>query len=386
MAMTDSMVAVVNDRVITSRDLAGQVALAQRQFAQPIAAQDKLIRQIFGEVIEGEIKRQYALSRNITVTDAEIDAAAKNLAKSNNIDSARLQKMTQGLEPVFKEKLATQILWDKVVQNELVPQVNISTAETDRIIRDILSGEVVSEREISQIFLPTSDPKAETTIKAAALEIKEKKDFAIVAQKFGTGASAKKGGYLGWFAEGALNPDLEEALKTLKVGDISAPLETDAGWHIVKIHRVKKAPAITFDPIEKVRLYEVSVAVSSTISLKKALGKNKFLGDLQKNDKVTITDKQWQPVNNLNKSVQAALPRKTGLSKVITTSAGERAFYVSNRKREMANNLLRLRAKVDRQLGGNKARQLERKFLRDLKSRAFIELAPDVIKRVKAAS
>lgn len=390
-AMVDSMVAVVNDKVITSRDLLGYVELSRRQFEKISATEAQFIRQNLNEIVQNEIKRQYASSRNISVTEDEIKAGMVRLAKINNKTEAQIKKLTQGLEGAFRDKIAVETLWDKFVRTELLPQINISTAEIDRIIRDILAGDVVSEREISQIFLPTGseasdNTKASEIIQRASKELQDGQDFATTAQKFGTSPSAEKGGYLGWFAEGALNTKLENALKSAEVGDIIGPLETDAGWHIVKIHRVKKAPAITFDPIDKLRLYEISVAPEVETSLKKALGKNKFLGDLQKNENIILVDKEWQSVESLTDSVRRVLPKKTGLSTVVKTAEGERAFYVANRKREMADNLLRLRTKVETQLRGNKVRQLERKVLRELRSQAFIELAPDVIQRVRAAA
>ncbi|MEH6645561.1 peptidylprolyl isomerase [Sulfitobacter sp.] len=71
-------------------------------------------------------------------------------------------------------------------------------------------------------------------------------EFAAVARENSTGPSGPNGGQLGWFGKGAMVPEFEEAVVTLEVGAVSAPVKTQFGWHIITLNetRIQKAPAL----------------------------------------------------------------------------------------------------------------------------------------------
>ena len=71
-------------------------------------------------------------------------------------------------------------------------------------------------------------------------------DFATLAQERSDGPSGPRGGELGWFGTGAMVAPFEEAVVALEVGAISEPVETQFGWHVIKLNdtRIKDAPSI----------------------------------------------------------------------------------------------------------------------------------------------
>ncbi|MBD3353164.1 MAG: peptidylprolyl isomerase [Candidatus Lokiarchaeota archaeon] len=70
------------------------------------------------------------------------------------------------------------------------------------------------------------------------LKVREKLDagekFQNLAKKHSECPSKKRGGDLGWFPKGAMVPEFEKAVLSLKVGDISEPVKTQFGWHLIK--------------------------------------------------------------------------------------------------------------------------------------------------------
>lgn len=88
----------------------------------------------------------------------------------------------------------------------------------------------------------------ETQEEAAALvtDLEGGADFAELAKEKSTGPSGPRGGELGWFGAGAMVPPFEEAVVALDVGAISAPVQTQFGWHVIKLNetRIKDAPTL----------------------------------------------------------------------------------------------------------------------------------------------
>lgn len=70
-------------------------------------------------------------------------------------------------------------------------------------------------------------------------------DFVALAQEFSTGPSGPNGGALGWFGTGMMVPEFETAVAGLEAGEISAPVQTQFGWHVVKLNesRISAPPA-----------------------------------------------------------------------------------------------------------------------------------------------
>ncbi|QSX34158.1 peptidylprolyl isomerase [Shewanella avicenniae] len=77
--------------------------------------------------------------------------------------------------------------------------------------------------------------KTEEEAKAIIAELQKGADFAQVAIAKSTGPSAKNGGDLGWFKPDTMVAEFNKALSTMKKGEISAPVHTQFGWHVIKL-------------------------------------------------------------------------------------------------------------------------------------------------------
>ncbi len=88
----------------------------------------------------------------------------------------------------------------------------------------------------------------ETEEKAQSLveELSGGANFAALAQEHSTGPTGPSGGELGWFSAGMMVPEFSEAVAALEVGEVSAPVQTQFGWHVIKLNetRIKERPAL----------------------------------------------------------------------------------------------------------------------------------------------
>ncbi|MEL6914301.1 MAG: peptidylprolyl isomerase [Pseudomonadota bacterium] len=93
----------------------------------------------------------------------------------------------------------------------------------------------------------------ETEEEAAALveELARGADFAALAMEFSTGPSGPRGGELGWFGAGMMVPPFQAAVEALDVGAVSAPVETQFGWHVITLNETRTEPAPTLESVRE---------------------------------------------------------------------------------------------------------------------------------------
>lgn len=101
------------------------------------------------------------------------------------------------------------------------------------------------EYDASHILVKTEDEA-----KKLLAEITGGKDFAAVAKANSTDGSAAQGGELGWFSQGQMVPEFEAAVAKMKVGEVAGPIQTQFGWHLIKLNATRDS---TPPPLDQVR-------------------------------------------------------------------------------------------------------------------------------------
>lgn len=100
------------------------------------------------------------------------------------------------------------------------------------------------EFQASHILVET-----EEEAKSIKADLDNGADFAAMAKEKSTGPSGPNGGSLGWFGMGAMVPEFEEAVVGLNPGEVSDPVKTQFGWHVVLLSDKRKAEAPTLDEV-----------------------------------------------------------------------------------------------------------------------------------------
>lgn len=91
--------------------------------------------------------------------------------------------------------------------------------------------------------------ETEEEAKALLAELDGGADFEELAKAKSTGPSGPSGGALGWFGAGVMVPEFEEAVVTLKPGQVSDPIKTQFGWHVIKLNEIRLKAAPTLDEV-----------------------------------------------------------------------------------------------------------------------------------------
>lgn len=120
----------------------------------------------------------------------------------------------------------------------------------ERVTEDAIQAaydESYAEAEPSREF-NASHILVETEQRALELldDLRGGADFATLAREHSTGPSGPNGGELGWFGRGMMVPEFEQAVTALEVGEVSQPVQTQFGWHLVTLNdtRLAAAPAL----------------------------------------------------------------------------------------------------------------------------------------------
>lgn len=239
---SSGIAAIVNDTVISDYDLDQRTALyVATSGVRPtkenlVQIRAQVLRSLEDEVLE----LQEANKHKVNVTKADVDKALKNIADDNHvtIDQISTTIKDAGVSPdVFRQQLAAQLTWQRLVAARYSSDVQISEQQVDEAMDRLKQGADKPQFEVSEIFLAVDRPEDETTIKNSAEQIanqiKQGAPFNAVATQFSQSPSAADGGDIGWVIQGQLPEEIDKALTGMHPGDISAPIKSEGGYYVV---------------------------------------------------------------------------------------------------------------------------------------------------------
>ena len=242
--------AVVNDQVVSAFDLSGRIRLTivSSGLEDTPEIRARLTPQILRTLIDEALEVEEAKRLNITVSTAEIQQALARIAKQNDMTddqfSAFLKQTGIPLSTVVAQVRAG-ISWSKIVAQKIRPTIEIGDDQVEEYIDRLKADKDKPEFRLQEIFLSVDSPQQEDEVRRTAErladQIKRGANFTAVARQFSQSATAAVGGDLGWVEEGALEPELQKAVDQLKVGEISAPIRTVAGYHLILLRDKRKS-------------------------------------------------------------------------------------------------------------------------------------------------
>jgi peptidyl-prolyl cis-trans isomerase C len=148
-------------------------------------------------------------------------------------------------DPEVKKQLA-------LIQDELIKRAFLSREVekqvTDEDVRKVYDEQVASFVPEDEIHARHILLKTEDEAKAVISKLEGGADFAELAKSESTGPSGVSGGDLGFFTKDAMVPEFAEAAFAMKPGEISkTPVQTQFGWHVIKVEETRKTEAPSFE-------------------------------------------------------------------------------------------------------------------------------------------
>lgn len=268
-----SIVAVVNDAVVTQRDVDQRVRLALLFAGQPAteANAQRLRPQVIRQLVDQRLQMQEAARLGIEVPDVDVDAQVTELAVRNNITLEQLYGILGEVgvaAETLRQQLRIQMAWSAVAQRQLLPRVVVSDVQLAQSLRIANSGEV--EYRLGEIFLPVYAPEQEARVLDDALRLREAilggADFGALAQQVSTSGSAERGGDLGWLPVSALPQELQAVVTSLPDGGISQPVRTPDGVYLFRREGRREGSAGLSVSLRSLRLTEADTVADEPVT------------------------------------------------------------------------------------------------------------------------
>ena len=243
----DSIVAIVNNDVITRREVAREMTRVTsnlRDRELPVPKPEVVRRDALDYLIDRRLQIQLADQLGVQVPDdaleKELDRMRDRLGGEKKMRQTAREKFGMSHEE-FYEWVRTDIRLQALFVREVYAQVRVSDEEVRRFLETETQATTAREYRISRIFIKLPKDDAEDAAKRRALAAKlqaeaaDGADFGALAREHSDGDNAENGGDLGFRAEDEL-PDIfvAEAVN-LEDGEVSRILETGSGLHIIKL-------------------------------------------------------------------------------------------------------------------------------------------------------
>lgn len=225
----------------------------------------------YGEQALQELLYQKVLSKNYKVTDKEVDAKIADLKEElgDNFELVLQQNQLKD-ENELKKVLKDQLLMEKAALKD----VKVTDKEVKKRYDE-------TKPEIKASHVLVADEKT-------AQEVKKKLDegakFEDIAKEYSTDPGSKdKGGDLGFFGSGKMDPAFEEAAYALEVNQISEPVKSQFGYHVIKVTEKKEKES--FDKMKEDLEYELKLSKIDQTKIQEVLERELKAADVEVKDK-----------------------------------------------------------------------------------------------------
>jgi len=390
--LADGVVATVNDQIITGFDLRQRmlavIALSQ---VQPTEENIPAIQQqALNALIEERLQNaEIAKFDDLKISDAEVDEEIAAMAQEAGVaPQAYIAFLEQGgIRPSnLREQLRTEIAWRALVGGRFNSRAKVSRAQVDQAMRQLTEAAAKPQYLIGEIYLEAARVGGQQAAVNGAQQLVDQMvqgaPFQAVARQFSAAPSAIRGGDAGWVVQGTIQPALQTALDQLQVGQLSRPIPVEGGVYIIYM-RDKRAGAAT----SLVTLKQIMVEAPDTASeadivaatarlealrpqltcdniLQRATSEQGLLGaDLGESDVANLAP-QFQQVARSAEIGTISSPVRTPLGVHLLAVCGRRVGGPDAPTFQQ----------VESRLQSQNLSMLARRYMRDLRSDALIEM------------
>jgi len=251
--LLDRVAAIVNDGVVLNSELDDQITVVGQRLREQkleLPPENILRQQVLERLVLQEIQMQRANKAGLKVSDDELNGAMQDVAQRNHITLAQLPDALkgQGIEyAAYRDDLRKEMMLAMLRQRDVIQRISITPREIDQYLEK--QAKVPSEKNeynVSHILIAVPQEATPAQLDDAAKKAKDVyerakngEDFGKLALAYSNSQTALQGGELGWRKGGELPTFLADTIVRLKPGQVSEPLRTPTGYHLIKLNDVR---------------------------------------------------------------------------------------------------------------------------------------------------
>lgn len=261
--------AVVNDQVITNRDVEARLAMTLRLLNIPDSPQtrQRFLPQILQTLIDERIQTQEASRRGVIANQEDLGIRLSQVERQFNIQPGQLDAFlaARGIDRnAFLAQMRNEAQWQKYIFSRLLPSVSVTDEEVASAFERILANAGEGEALMSEVFLAVENPDQEEEVRRSAQRLLEQiratGNFAGLARLFSQAMTAAAGGDMGWVQPENLPEEIGAMARAMEPGTISEPIRAVGGYYIIAVREKRRLNAV--DPGEtRVNLKQIILPV-----------------------------------------------------------------------------------------------------------------------------
>ncbi len=245
----DSIVAIAGQDIITEQELRQELQVIVRELKAretKLPAKEVLIPQVLERLIIKKLQLERAASQGIRIDDITLDKAISKIAAKNTMSLPQFRKALseEGLNYAsFREDIRNELAISKLRERQVDSHISVSNQEISDLIKNSSkAGENNKRYRLSHILIalpagatPKDIEKARLEAAEVLLKARSGEDFSALAIAHSDGQQALQGGDLGWRSADQLPSQFAEEITQLKPQEVSQPIRSASGFHIIKL-------------------------------------------------------------------------------------------------------------------------------------------------------
>jgi peptidyl-prolyl cis-trans isomerase SurA len=242
--MLDRVVAVINDEAISYRDVEARVrlALVSSNIPDSQEARQRVVPQVLRKMIDERLQVQEAQRLSIALSNADVDGAIATIEQQSRMPRGALLSnlARQGIDPArVREQIRADLTWMRLVTRVIAPQIRIGEEEVNDRLQSLAERQGLREVRAAEIFLPVESPEQEADSRAMGERLQEGlrqgTPFQSLARQFSRSPTSSNGGLLGWVSQGMVDDEVAAVLETLDRGQTSQLVRTSSGFYLLQV-------------------------------------------------------------------------------------------------------------------------------------------------------
>lgn len=247
-AVLDRVAAIVNDDIVLQSELDQRTASIFRNIqdsgTQPPAL-DILQKQVLERLISERLQLTIGFNAGVRISDSEIEQTIARLAANSNLSVQEYkEQIAMGGESIadLRDNIANELIIMQVQQGSVMRSIHVSAQELNNFLNseegklmtspDVNLGQILISAPSTANGITSSQDKLNVII----AQLEQGADFKQLAIASSDDQSALEGGDLGWRKQAQLPSLFIEAIEDLQPGEISKPLRSGAGFHVLKLY------------------------------------------------------------------------------------------------------------------------------------------------------